>query len=268
MIGSPAIADVLRAGCAELAKAGCDTPSLDAELLLGEALGVERAWLILRRDEPLQAPVAERFRALLARRSAREPVAYILGRRAFRHIELAVDRRVLVPRPESEALVEIALREPHAARVHDVGTGSGAIALAIKSERPEMSVSGSDISSLAIDVARANARALALEVELTVRCGLPDAQFDLVVANLPYVREDEWERLQPEIRLFEPRQALVAGVDGLDAIRALVNGARRATRFALEHAPGQAAAVRDLLADSRTVRDLAGRERVTIGWAR
>src|SRR5256714_86089 len=226
-----------------LAEAGCDTPRLDAELLLREGADLER-------------------------RLAREPIAYILGRKAFRWIELSVDRRVLIPRPDTETLVEVALElAPHGGRVHDVGTGSGAVALALKHERPDLAVSGSDASAAAVDVARANAERLGLDVSFSVAEGLPRGGYDLVVANLPYVREDEWDELEPEIRLYEPREALVAGADGLDAIRALVAAAPGGTLLALEHAPAQAEAVRDQLGEARTVRDLAGRERVTVGRA-
>ena len=251
----------MAAAVARLAEAGCDTPRLDAELLLADALGCDRAELYARdHEEPPE--FAERIR----RRAAREPVAYITGRRAFRRIELAVDRRVLIPRPETETLVEVALGLlPRSARVHDVGTGSGAVALALKDERPDLTVSASDASAAAVEVARANAARLGLDVEVGVARDLPGGAFDLVVANLPYVRDDEWDSLAPEIRLFEPREALTAGADGLDAIRALVAAAGPSTRLALEHAPDQAAAVRALLADAATTHDLSGRERVTTG---
>lgn len=240
-----------------LAEAGCDTPRLDAELLMG----VERAELYLRDVEP-PADYDERVR----RRAAREPVAYITGRRAFRHIELMVDRRVLIPRPDTELLVEAALGLPHGARVHDVGTGSGAVALALKHERPDLAVSASDISSGAVEVARANAERLGLGVAVDLADGLPPNRYDMVLANLPYVRDDEWDSLAPEIRLYEPRLALTSGADGLDAIRALVAQAPAGTRLALEHAPDQAGAVRALLGGgATTLQDLAGRDRVTAG---
>ncbi len=246
---------------AELAEAGCETPRLDAELLLADALGVDRAALYAR-DVPAEPPgFAERVR----RRAAREPVAYITGRRAFRRIELAVDRRVLIPRPDTETLVEAALDLPRGARVHDVGSGSGAVALGLKDERPDLAVSASDASADAVDVARANAERLGLDVAFGVARGLPAGAWDLVVANLPYVCEDEWDGLAPEIRLYEPREALVSGPDGLDAIRELVAGAPAGTRVALEHAPRQAAAVRALLAGASTLRDLGGHERITLG---
>jgi release factor glutamine methyltransferase len=209
--------------------------------------------------------IGERIR----RRVMREPVAYILGRQAFRHIELAVDPRVLIPRPETELLVECAVEMDEGARVHDLGTGSGAVALAIASERPDMHVTASDASADAVDVAAANGSRLGLRVEVVAASDWPGAAFefapDVVVANLPYVREDEWARLQPEIRLYEPRSALVSGEDGLDAIRALVHTAPAGTQLALEHAPAQAAQVRSLLVGGETLMDLAGRERVTLG---
>src|SRR5947208_13936266 len=237
----PAPSQSVSVAARRLADAGCDTPWLDAELLLREGADVER-------------------------RVAREPVAYILGRKAFRWIELRVDRRVLIPRPDTETLVETALSlAGDGARVHDVGTGSGAVALALKQERPDLAVTGSDVSAGAIAVARENARRLGLDVRFSVARGLPPGAHDLVVANLPYVREDEWDELAPEIRRYEPREALVAGPDGLDAIRSLVGAAPAGTLLALEHAPAQAEAVRALLRESRTERDLAGRERVTAG---
>jgi release factor glutamine methyltransferase len=128
-------------------------------------------------------------------------------------------------------------------------------------------VSASDASPAAGEVARANAARLGLPLHVSVVRGLPAGHFDLVLANLPYVREDEWEGLAPEIRLYEPREALVSGADGLDAIRELAAAAPGGTRLALEHAPSQAEAVRALLGDARTLRDLAGRERVTAGEA-
>jgi release factor glutamine methyltransferase len=212
------------------------------------------------------APAPDGFEERVARRAAREPVAYITGRKGFRRIEVEVDRRVLIPRPDTETLVEAALSElPSGGRVHDVGTGSGAVALALKDERPDLVVSASDASSGAVDVARANVARLGLDVPVSVARGLPPGEYDLVVANLPYVREDEWAGLEPELTEYEPREALVSGEDGLDAIRELVGGAPAGTSVALEHAPAQAAAVRALLLGARTVRDLAGRERVTVG---
>jgi release factor glutamine methyltransferase len=272
-MGEPAtlrsVRDAVAAAAGRLEAAGCDTPRLDAELLGAAALGTRRERLHLDASGPLDPESEARLDELVRRRSAREPVAYILGRRAFRRIELAVDRRVLIPRPETELLVEIALELPPGALVHDAGTGSGAIALALADERPDLIATASDSSADAIEVARANAARLGLSVELSVARGFPPqaASADLVVANLPYVAEREWRGLAPEITGFEPRAALVSGPDGLDAIRELVAGAPSGSRLALEHAPGQAAAVRGLLVDATTRCDLAGLERATVGHA-
>lgn len=261
------VRDAVLAAAAELRRAGCDAPRLDAELLVAEAAATTRERLVLDPSAALDGGADARLDALVARRAAREPLAYVLGRRAFRRLELEVDRRTLIPRPESELLVELALELPRGAWVHDAGTGSGAIALALADERPDLRVSASDPSADALAVARANAARLGLAVELWETGGLPRAaaRADLVVANLPYVSEGEWDGLAPEIVRYEPREALVAGPDGLSAIRELVASAPAGARLALEHAPHQAAAVRALLAGARTERDLAGRERVTLG---
>ncbi len=242
-----------------LEAAGCETARLDAEVLVADALGLDRAALVAFPERELPRGAARVIGERIRRRRVREPVAYILGRRGFRRIELTVDPRVLIPRPETELLVEVALELPHGARVHDVGTGSGAVALALRDERPDLEVSASDASSAAVEVARANG------LDAVVAPGLPAGEYDLVVANLPYVREDEWDSLSPDIRLYEPRFALVSGPEGLDAVTALVGEAPSGTRLALEHAPAQAAAVRSLLSGAETLVDLAGRERVTIG---
>jgi release factor glutamine methyltransferase len=235
---------------------------LDAEVMLADAMGVDRATVVADPSLGIPPAAARLFGERVRRRVQREPLAYILGRQAFRHIELEVDARVLIPRPETELLVEAALELDEGARVHDVGTGSGAIALAIKQERPDLIVSASDTSAAALAVARVNAQRLGLDVTLAAD---PDFSVDLVVANLPYVREDEWPALQPEIRLYEPRSALTAGEDGLAAIRGLIASAPSGARLALEHAPAQAEGVRALMGSALTVRDLAGRERVTLG---
>jgi release factor glutamine methyltransferase len=261
------VRDAVAAAVDALAAAGCDTPRLDAELLIADGLGVDRGRLVS--DPALEIPssAAREIGERIRRRVAREPVAFILGRRGFRRIELGVDRRVLIPRPETELLVELALELPRGARVHDVGTGSGAVALAVADERPDLRVSASDASEDALAVARANATALGLDVVMSRGRGLPEGDYDLAVANLPYVTEEEWAGLQPEIRLYEPQGALVSGEDGLDAIRELVGQAPAGLALALEHAPGQAPAVRDLLSQAQTLRDLAGHERVTRGRA-
>jgi len=262
------VRDAVGAALDALAAAGCETPRLDAEILIADALRVDRGALLADPDMAVPGSAARLIGERVRRRVAREPVAYILGRKGFRRIELLVDRRVLIPRPETELLVEVALELPVGADVHDVGTGSGAVALALRDERPDLVVHASDASSPAVEVARMNAARLSLPLDVRVARGLAPGSPGMVLANLPYVREDEWASLQPEILRYEPREALVGGVDGLDAIRELVGGAPSGTRMALEHAPGQAKAVRELLHESETRRDLAGHERVTLGLVR
>ena len=261
------VRDALDSALVALQAARVDTPRLDAEVLLADALGVSRTEL-LTRDLEVSGVAVRRFQDAVRRRAvAREPVAYITGRRGFRHLELDVDPRVLVPRPETELLVEVAVAElPVGARVVDVGTGSGAVALALADERRDLHVTGTDVSEDALAVARANGARLGLAVDWAIADGLPDGAFDAVVANLPYVADGEV--LQPEIARHEPAGALFAGPDGLDAIRALVVAARDVPWIALEHGAGQGEAVRELLAGRARVethRDLAGHERVTAG---
>ena len=253
-----------------LTAAGCDTPRLDAELLLAEVLDVDRARLVIDRDRPLDAAAAARFSALVARREAREPVAYILGRRDFRRLTLHVDPRVLIPRPETELLVEVGLGLRRAAVVADVGTGGGAVALALKDERPDLVVHGSDVSADALAVARDNAARLELDVSFVAADLFDGAPADAVLANLPYVAEGA--TLPPEITRYEPPGALFAGADGLDLVRRLVaqvaGGPVR--MLALEIAPEQAWPVARLLEEAGfgtvdILRDLAGHERVVVG---
>lgn len=262
------VREALDAAVPALQAAGCDTPRLDAEVLIADTLRVDRSRLVTDPDTPITGAQARVIGDSVRRRVQREPVAYIVGRRGFRRLDLAVDRRVLIPRPETELLVEVALELPERARVHEVGTGSGAVALALRDERPDLVVTASDLSPAAVEVARGNAARLGLALDVTVADGLPPGDYDLVLANLPYVREDEWRGLQPEIVRYEPREALVSGADGLDAIRALVAQAAAGTRVALEHGSDQGEAVRALLDDAVTRRDLAGHERVTLGVVR
>lgn len=260
--------DAVAAATDSLRAAGCESPRLDAELLVAAAIGLDRLELVASPDVGLGPAASRTLMGWVRRRARREPIAYILGSKPFRRIEVEVDSRVLIPRPETELLVEVAVElAPRDGRVHDVGTGSGAVALAIKDERPDLVVSASDRSPGAVDVTRRNAERLGLEIEVGIETGLPTGEYDLVVANLPYVRDDEWDALEPEITGYEPRDALLAGEDGLDEIRALVAAAPPGTLLALEHAPAQAEAVRALLADAEPRPDLSGRERVTFGRA-
>ena len=254
---------------------------MDAEVLLAEAAGVDRAALVAEPVADLPPSAARLFGEMVRRRLRREPVAYIVGRKGFRHLDLAVDRRVLIPRPETELLVELALeRQP--TTVLDVGTGSGAIALAIADELPDCAVTATDTSARALELARANAERLGLGDRVSFREGSipPEGEFDLVVANLPYVAEADWSSLQPEVTQWEPREALLAGADGLDAYRTLLrpSGVRSSGRIAAETAnalavevgEGQAEAVAELVrgagfATVGTRADLAGIERVVVG---
>lgn len=257
--------DALQAVTESLEAAGCMSPRLDAELLIADALGVGRERLFLDPDMEVPPPAARVIAKHVRRRNEREPVAYILGKKGFRNIELKVDRRALVPRPESELLVEAALDLPEGARVHDVGTGTGAIALALLDERPDLKVTASEVSGEAAALARENAERLGLPLEVEVADGLPPGEYDLVIANLPYVREDRWDTLMPEINRYEPKVALTGGDDGLDHIRELVAATPSGTRVALEHAEDQGDAIRELLEDAVSYPDLANWDRITVG---
>jgi len=272
------VRDLLVAATEELERAGVPSARVDAEWLLAHALGVSRTQLYANGDEA-PADRERLFRELVARRATREPLAYVLGEWGFRRLSLRVDPRVLIPRPETEAVVERCLEllageaEP---RVLDVGVGSGAIALAIADEQPGARVVATDNSPEALAVAEENrARAgLGSRVELVqgeLFAGL-EGPFDLVVSNPPYVRPEEVESLEPEVARFEPREALIAhGVTEAIAKGALPRLAPEAP-LVLEAADGEARAVAALLtglgyADVRIGEDLAGRERVVEGRA-
>jgi release factor glutamine methyltransferase len=279
MVGAE-VREALDSAVDALRAAGVEDPRLDAELLLAEALEWRRAELVTGFASEVPPAAGRRFGEMVRRRLRREPVAYILGRKGFRNLELAVDRRVLIPRPETELLVELAL-EMKPGRVLDVGTGSGAIALAIADELPACEVTATDTSTGALAVARSNADRLGLGDRVRFLAGtLPEGEtFDLILANLPYVAERDWPGLQPEVTQWEPPEALLAGPDGLDAYRAFVPGCflhlnRSATQMkealGVEVGEGQAPAVAALMEKAgfgaiEVRRDLAGIERVVVG---
>jgi len=265
------IREELAAATASLAEVGCDTPRLDAELLLAHVLGVDRAGLIMAAEVEVNGDDRTRYLSLMTRRVKREPIAYILGRKDFRHLTLVVDPRVLIPRPETELLVEVAFTLEAGLRVADIGTGSGAVALALKDERPDLDVIGVDSSSGALSVARMNAIRLRLAVEFVQSDLLEGVECRAVLANLPYVADNDL--LEPEVALYEPQSALLAGADGLDLIRRLleqVAGRPEIGFVGLEIGRTQGDAVSALIAESgfssvERLRDLAGHERVIVG---
>ncbi len=265
------VGEALASARIALEGAGVDTPRLDAEVLLAHALGIDRARLVLERDTPVEGPAIRAFQTAVRRRSVeRVPVAYLTQTKGFRRLDLDVDPRVLIPRPDTEALVEWAVRRlPRGARVVDVGTGSGAIALALKDERADLELLATDVSAEALVVARANARRLGLDVTFVEGDLLAGLDADAVLSNPPYV--ETGARLAPEITRHEPPGALFAGPDGLDVLRRLVPAiaASRARFAGLEVSAGQAAAVRALFTagwETDVGRDLGGVERVVSAW--
>jgi release factor glutamine methyltransferase len=265
------VGKTIEAAAEAIGAAGCEEPLADARAIVAEVLRMEVEQLARCEEARLVPELAERVEQLVRRRVAHEPLAYILGRVRFRDIELEVDERVLIPRRETGVLVDVAIELPRGARVHEVGTGSGAVALALMSERPDLRVSASDISPDAVAVARANAGRLGLPLVLKELPGLPGrfgAPFDLVLANLPYVTEETIHLRSPEIRR-EPSLAVTGacGPDGLGVIRGLIEEAPPGTRLALEHDTHHGPAVREMLFDATTRLDHEGQERVTVGWA-
>jgi release factor glutamine methyltransferase len=277
------IAAAIAAASARLARAGVESARLDAELLIAAAAGVSRATLIAGAVE-IDAALVERFERMLARREAREPLAYIVGYREFFSLEFVVREGVLIPRPETETVVEAALdflRERPAARVLDLGTGSGAIAIAIAANAPAVRIVALDISKVSLEVAADNARRHRCADRIAFLQGdcfaaledqaPPFNPFDLIVSNPPYIAEPEFAALAPEVRDFEPRVALDGGSDGMDFYRRIAAGVPRwlapGGEVILEVGAGQADTVEAMMhsagcAASARRRDLAGIDRV------
>jgi release factor glutamine methyltransferase len=239
-----------------LQEQGIEGARLDAELLLTEVLKLDRVGLYVNYDRPLEAPELAAYRQLVARRARREPVAYILGRSEFWSLPLLVRPDVLIPRPDTEVLVEEALqRAGDQSRILDVGTGSGAIAIALAHELPNAQVVAIDISDAALAVAQENAHTNGVAERLSFQPGdlqrLPAGPFELIVANPPYIPLGDLVALQPEVRDFEPQLALAGGMDGLDCYRALAMQSCQCLAaggwMLLEVGIGQAEAVQQLL---------------------
>jgi release factor glutamine methyltransferase len=255
-----------------IAAAGVEEARNDAEVLVADALGVKPDELSVESAGEVPAEAAEQIERNVQRRVDREPMAYILGRAPFRNLEIYVDERVLWPRRETELLVEVGTQLPEGARVHEVGTGSGAIALALLSERPDLKVTASDLSAEAVEAARENAERLGLDLEITVGKGLPESveaeEVDLVIANMPYVTDQTIFDRSPEIQK-EPRMAVTGdcGEDGLGVIRSVVAETPSGWKLAMEHDTHHGPAMRELLREATTLQDYEGDDRVTVGLA-
>ena len=264
------VSAVLDAAAEQIAAAGVENARADAEVLVADAIGVKPEQLSVESAGEVPAEVAAAIDERVARRVDREPMAYILGRAPFRSLEIAVDKRVLWPRRETELLVEVGAELPEGARVHEVGTGSGAIALALLAERPDLKITASDLSPEAVEAARENAERLGLDLEVSVATGIPEGLegVDLVIANLPYVTDSTIFERSPEIQK-EPRIAVTGscGEDGLGVIRGLIAETPSGWKLAMEHDTHHGPAMREMLRDATTLQDYEGDERVTVGFA-
>ncbi|MGN6586770.1 MAG: N5-glutamine methyltransferase family protein [Solirubrobacterales bacterium] len=255
-----------------IAAAGVEDARTEAEILVADALGVAPSELSVESAGEVSAEAAEKIERNVQRRVEREPMAYILGRAPFRNLEIYVDERVLWPRRETELLVEVGTTLPEGARVHEVGTGSGAIALALLSERPDLRITASDLSPEAVEAARENAERLGLDLEVSVGRGLPESveaeDVDLVIANMPYVTDETIFERSPEIQK-EPRVAVTGdcGEDGLGVIRSVIAETPSGWKLAMEHDTHHGPAMRELLRDATTLQDYEGNDRVTVGLA-
>ena len=257
---------------------GADEAKLEAQLLLQHALNVNRAWLIAHENDALQPNIHAVFEALLNRRLAGEPMAYILGHREFYGLDLMVTADTLIPRPDTEVLVEAALGKIHGSlSILDLGTGSGAIALAIAKNRPQASVTAVDASNAALEIAQKNAQNLNITNVQFVLSNWFDAlahtQFDIIVSNPPYIEQNDVHLSQGDLR-FEPITALAAGEDGLSDIRQIIDNSLVYLKpqgwLLLEHGFNQAEKVADLMSSAglvaiETMQDLGGNDRVTFG---
>ncbi|MBM4297034.1 MAG: peptide chain release factor N(5)-glutamine methyltransferase, partial [Deltaproteobacteria bacterium] len=234
----PRLQDLLGQAGQTLARAGIDNAALDAEVLLGHALGLKREQLIVMADSPLGAAQAQRFQSLIERRLRREPVSYIIGKQEFWSLDFQVTSDVLIPRPETECVVEAALQfaaswpRGDSMRVLDVGTGSGAIAVALAKELPSARIHGADVSPSALVLARRNAMLNGVGEQIDFCCGdlfaalgQSSPLFDLIVSNPPYIRRAEIAGLAPEVSQWEPRAALDGGTDGLEFYRRIAAAA-------------------------------------------
>ncbi len=266
------VSAILDDAAERIAAAGVDEARTDAEVLVADALGVKPDELSVESAGEVAAEAVEKIERNVQRRVEREPMAYILGRAPFRSLEVYVDERVLWPRRETELLVEVGTQLPEGARVHEIGTGSGAIALALLSERPDLKVTASDLSPEAVEAARENAERLGLDLEVTVGKGLPESveaeEVDLVIANMPYVTDETIFERSPEIQK-EPRVAVTGdcGADGLGVIRGVIAETPSGWKLAMEHDTHHGPAMRELLGEATTLQDYEGDDRVTVGLA-
>jgi release factor glutamine methyltransferase len=264
------VSAVLDEAAERIAAAGVENARGDAEVLVADAMGLKPEQLSVDSAGVVPVEVAALIDERVQRRVDREPMAYILGRAPFRNLEIYVDERVLWPRRETELLVEVGAKLPEGARVHEVGTGSGAIALALISERPDLRVTASDLSPEAVEAARENAERLGIEFDVSVATGIPDGLggVDMVIANLPYVTDETIFERSPEIQR-EPRIAVTGdcGADGLGVIRGLIGETPSGWQLAMEHDTHHGPAMREMLRDATTLQDYEGDERVTVGFA-
>jgi release factor glutamine methyltransferase len=287
------IAKILASIQGYLTERGIELPRLDAEVLVAHVLKRDRIYLYTHFDQPLSEDERAALRTLTRRRGAREPIAYLVGQQEFFGRTFTVSPDVLIPRPETEHVVEAALSflrhgGPRPVRLCDVGTGSGALAVTLAAEWPEAEVVAIDVSPAALAQAQANAQAHGVADKITwvladvltpKEPSAPEAQalatpFDVIVSNPPYIRDGDHAGLQPEVGKFEPKLALTSGVDGLDVMRRLCAALPRALSpqgfFAAEMGHDQAEAVLELLRPhlphTAVVHDLSGHERVATGW--